>query len=80
MSMYDRIEQLTDPTLPRPVLSATQIDRRAVGEALIRLSRGRGFFRIPGSVNTARLFNEGCAVFAPNGELLSFTPGRDLWI
>lgn len=80
MSTPDRNEQLTDATQPRAVPSATQIDRRAVGNALIRLARGRGFFRVPGTANTARHFGEGCAVFAPNGELLSFTSYRDTWV
>lgn len=80
MSSYHRFQALTQPTLPRTVPEGTSVDRRAVGHALIRLSRGRGFFRIPGTPNTARLFAEGCAVFTPNGELLSFTSYRDTWV
>lgn len=80
MSTYDRYQRLTRPGQPREATEVTQIDRLAVGHALIRMARARGFHRLPGTLNTARMFGEGYAVFGPNGELVSFTPYRELWI
>ena len=59
---------------------AAGLDAEALGRALLRLSGGEQHFAIPGTHNNGRIFDEGLAVFDPNGRLLSFTPNRTLWV